>query len=1032
MKNILIILATLFALSLSAQEICNNGIDDDGDGLIDLNDSDCDCTISGTTPTSLIPNPSFEDHNCLPSSYSQLSCADSWVQATDATSDYLYDGSFVFNAATSAGLVPFPDGNGCVGAIFSQGYQEYVGSCLTTQMVAGTQYTLQLNIASTPIDGQGEVCNGGVIDYGDIDITIFGNPDCSQLPYSTNVCPGGNWYVLTTISYTPVSSWDVLTFNFTPSANVGAIMIGSPCTIPASYTTPSGCYPYFYYDNLILNEAALFNPVTVQQTGHMCTNDLLLTATSGGTGTYQWYYEGVAIIGQTGLTLDVSNNGLGDGVYQVMYTEINGCAVAESTVITPIVTAVASADEAICSGASATISASGGTTYAWDNGLGAGSSQTVTPTTTTTYTVTAMDANGCTDTDDVTITVNPNPTPNITGILTICSGMSTDLDAGAGYANYSWSPASSSQVVTATVIGDYSVTVTDNNGCIGSDMVTVTENQALTPNITGVLAICEGESTILDAGSYASYVWTPSGNTQTITVTTAGTYSVEVTDINGCTGTDQVTVDVQSVSTTITGNLGMCPGESTTLDAGAGFANYIWNTGATSQTITVSSEGNYSVTVSNSIGCSDEDAVSVDIDYLNLVASSDKLICDGGSADLAAALTGGGIPPFNYYWSNGETTSNITVSPTTETTYTVYLIDAFGCVSNSENITVSVNPPVSFDIYTNKDTVCPGDPVLITSTVTSGVAPYTITDATNSVVNVTNVEYPYQQQTYVYTVVDACGSTASDMVTINTHPVPPLNIQADVLSGCEPLSVNFITPQNNDNYSYTWNFESGSVGEVAMGANVHHIFEHYGLYDVSVSVISDKGCKNSIKVNDLINVYRKPDAHFLTNPQTVSIIDPQIQFSNLSEWASHYVWSFGDGDSSNITSPYHRYDEIDSYIVMLIAITNEGCVDSVMQQVVVENEPSIYVPTAFSPDGDNINDYFVVKANGIDLDNYSLKIYDRWGEIIFESNDLYHSWDGKAKGRDKYVQNGTYTWLVKVNYENGVEYEKSGTVTVIR
>jgi len=179
-------------------------------------------------------------------------------------------------------------------------------------------------------------------------------------------------------------------------------------------------------------------------------------------------------------------------------------------------------------------------------------------------------------------------------------------------------------------------------------------------------------------------------------------------------------------------------------------------------------------------------------------------------------------------------------------------------------------------------------------------------------------------------------------------------------------------------------------------------------------------------------VYRKPNAHFLTNPQTVTIIDPQIQFSNLSEWADIFIWSFGDGDSSNVTSPYHRYDRIESFVVRLVAITKEGCIDSVKQQIVVENDPSIYVPTAFSPDGDDINDYFVVKANGIDLDNYSLKIYDRWGEVIFESNDLYYSWDGKAKGRDKYVQNGTYTWLLKVNYDDGVEYEKSGTVTVIR
>ena len=676
-------------------------------------------------------------------------------------------------------------------------------------------------------------------------------------------------------------------------------------------------------------------------------------------------------------------------------------------------------------------------TYSWSNSSTTGPTSDLTNTISSlpigTYSVTVVDAGGCSVTDQVTITDNPNPTPSITGVLSICSGMATTLDAGAGYANYSWNPAGSSQTFSATAAGNYSVTVTDANGCMGTDMVTVTENSSLTPTITGTLAICDGASTVLDAGSsYATYDWSTSESTQTITVTAAGTYSVTVSDVNGCSGTDQVTVTTQGITVEITGILGMCDGETTIIDAGAGFDNYLWSTGATTQTLNVAYSGIYSVTVSDNLGCSSTDAVTITADPLNLVVSSDKLICKDASADLAAALSSGGTPPFSYHWSNGETTSNINVSPNTETTYTVYISDAAGCFSDTGTVSVSIQPDVSYSISANKDTVCPGDPVMITSMPISGTPPYNITDSNNDFVNIDNIEYPYQQQTYIYTVTDACGSTASDMVTINTHPIPPLNIQADVLNGCAPLSVNFFTSQDNDNYEYTWNFESGSIGEVAMGANVRHIFEHYGLYDVSVSVVSDKGCKNSLKVNELIDVYRNPEAKFITNPQTVSIIDPQINFTNLSQWADTYIWSFGDGDSSNIVNPYHKYNNIDAYTVRLVSITKEGCVDSVLQQIVVENEPTIYVPSAFSPDGDNINDLFVVQANGIDLDNYNLKIYDRWGEIIFESNDLYDSWDGKAKGLDRFVQSGTYIWILVVNYENGIEYEKSGTVTVIR
>ena len=185
MRKIYLLFIVLLSFSgLHAQvEICNNGIDDDGDGLIDLNDV-TDCVCGNSSVTSLIPNPSFESMNCCPSSYSQVNCATSWVQASSATSDYMNTCGFVMGAATAAGLVPFPNGNGVLGCIFSPGWQEYVGACLTSPMLAGTPYTVQMNIASTPIDGQGAVCNNGVIEFGPIDIVIYGTTNCANLPFT--------------------------------------------------------------------------------------------------------------------------------------------------------------------------------------------------------------------------------------------------------------------------------------------------------------------------------------------------------------------------------------------------------------------------------------------------------------------------------------------------------------------------------------------------------------------------------------------------------------------------------------------------------------------------------------------------------------------------------------------------------------------------------------------------------------------------------------------------------------------------------
>ena len=227
LRTIFILVSLMISSFAFSQEICNNGIDDDSDGLVDLNDTaNCNCVPATSSVPSLIPNPSFETMACCPSTYSQASCAQGWVQATSATSDYMNTCGMVFGAATAAGLVPFPDGSGILGCIFSPGWQEYVGTCLTAPMVAGTSYSVQMNIASTPIDGFGNVCNGGVIDFGSIDIVIFGAPNCASLPSPTTGCPLAPWVVLGQTTYTPNPAWGTITITFTPSVTINAIMIG--------------------------------------------------------------------------------------------------------------------------------------------------------------------------------------------------------------------------------------------------------------------------------------------------------------------------------------------------------------------------------------------------------------------------------------------------------------------------------------------------------------------------------------------------------------------------------------------------------------------------------------------------------------------------------------------------------------------------------------------------------------------------------------------------------------------------------------
>ena len=202
-----------------------------------------------------------------------------------------------------------------------------------------------------------------------------------------------------------------------------------------------------------------------------------------------------------------------------------------------------------------------------------------------------VNVDGClSEIEETEVLVNTLPQPEITGQSEFCTGNSTTIDAGSGYASYIWNNDSTSQILEVFSSGTYLVTVTDNNGCTGESSIEIIENTSLSPVITGDLAFCEGESTMLDAGDgFASYEWSNGELTQTIEVSDGGNYGVIVTDDDGCTGTANVTTTVNAnPNVTIGGSTSYCIGGFTILDAGAGYDSYLWNNDSTSQTITVS------------------------------------------------------------------------------------------------------------------------------------------------------------------------------------------------------------------------------------------------------------------------------------------------------------------------------------------------------------------------------------------------------------------------------------------------------------
>ncbi|MBT8258758.1 MAG: hypothetical protein KJO49_09830, partial [Bacteroidia bacterium] len=411
-------------------------------------------------------------------------------------------------------------------------------------------------------------------------------------------------------------------------------------------------------------------------------------------------------------------------------------------------------DVEICEGESTVLTATGGVSYQWNTGETT-ASITVTPTQTTTYTVTGTDDSGNETTDDVTVFLNPLPSAGAGNDITICQGETTTLTATGGE-SYLWNTGqtTASINVSPNSTTTYSVTVTENN-CESSDSVTVTVLDPITADAGQNVSICEGGSVTLSASGGTSYQWSNGQSSQTISVSPSvtTTYTVTVSE-NGCSDTDQVTVTVNPLPTANAGpDVTINYGSSATLTASGG-TSYLWNTGETTPTISVSptSDTTYSVTTSEN-GCEDIDYVTVFVD-LNVTADAgpDATICQGETTVLTAS---GGE---NYEWSTGETTQSISVSPNVSTTYTV--IATTGNVSDTDDVIVNVNPIPSANAGPDVS-IINGDSTVLTATGGNNYS-WSTGETTQSI-----TVSPGQTTTYSVTVeLNGCESSDDVIVTV--------------------------------------------------------------------------------------------------------------------------------------------------------------------------------------------------------------------------------------------------------------------------
>jgi gliding motility-associated-like protein len=739
-----------------------------------------------------------------------------------------------------------------------------------------------------------------------------------------------------------------------------------------------------------------------------------ITLSGIGASTYTW---------DNAVVNNVSFSPASTTTYTVTGTDVNGCINTDQVQLTVNTLPVVSAgpDQAVCINSPVTVTGSGASIYTWNNNALDGVSFII--STTTDYTVTGTDVNGCTSTDVMTIIVNGLPLINAGPDQTICIGAGVIL-SGSGAVNYVWNNSVSDGVsFNPTLTNTYTVTGTDVNGCVSSDQVLVTVNTLPTVNAGVDQVICAGESVTLSGSGANTYTWDNAvSNNVPFSPNSSTTYTVTGTDANGCVNTDQVQVTVNLLPTVNAGNdQAVCLGASVTL-TGAGAVTYSWDNGVQNDISFSPLVGtvNYTVTGTSNFGCTNTDQVSVTVNPLPaVVAGLDDAICIGESSTLS------GSGASTYTWNNGVV-DGVVFSPSSTLTYTVTGTSSAGC-TNSDQVIVTVNPlPTVF--AGNDISVCDGVVVTLTG---SGAATYAWD---NGVTNGLAFNSPVGTLTYTVTGTSVAGCVNTDQVNVTVNTAPLVVFEADTTIGCLPLLVNF-TNTTSGSSNCIWTLSDGTV---LLGCgSVSNVFDQVGCYDVTLTVTDDNGCSNSSSSVDYICVEAPPIASFTPSATELSSFATEVSFLNSSYGASSYNWTFGESSYSIEENPVYVFPEDEGeYVVTLVASSPLGCSDVATATITVKEELVFFVPNTFTPDNDDYNEVFKpVFYSGFDPYDFSLLIFNRWGEIVFESRNAEVGWDGSygSNNEIEIVQDGTYTWVIRYRISENKGYRKAtGHVNLIR
>ena len=605
---------------------------------------------------------------------------------------------------------------------------------------------------------------------------------------------------------------------------------------------------------------------------------------------------------------------------------------------------------------------------------------------------------------------------------------------------------------------DYGVTIKDSRGCILDTTITMPlpiKIMDVSTQATDVFCANSNTGSIECRASEGTapytYLW-PSviaNNTKPIVSNlSAGDYEVVITDANGC--EDRVVSTVFELSklevSELTHQSLKCFGDndgsaSVSVTGGSTPYQYSWPALANNQTSDVVSnlvEGTYIMTVTDANLCEDTAKIVItQPSKVELQGLKDTVICE--SVDFTLSVNAiGGNGGYVYTWDNGlPNLRTQTINLKNSTSYMVNVVDAMGCKCvDLMNVKVNKLYQDSLKLWKDKD-VCSGKEANLFASYNGHFGPYTY-EWNNGLGTGEGpiIVVPNQTETYDLTFTDKCNNQLTDQITVNVLESPRSMIPSKISEGCEPLNVGFKDQVVGlDTYTYNWDFGDGLTSS---DESPTHEYENEGTYVVSVVKTSINGCVGD-PVQGNVLVYPSVQAYGVANKLITNITNPTIDFTNLSTGVDTVRWDFSAIDFAKSETASYTYPDVGVYPVLLSVSNKYGCHDDYTFNVEIVNGGDLVVPDAFIPNPNESNGgvYDAISLSNevfyprMDyVEEFHMVIYNRWGELIFETSDINIGWDGYYQ--EKLSPQDMYIWKVNAVFENGHEISEAGSLTLLK